>query len=85
VRRGQYGGHGRRCGSHRRAVPVPDDLGPGSGELGLQRLHLLLQREDGTHATIDGVPEPKVRLVHQAVRRVGALALVHLLHTDEDY
>ena len=78
MRRGEHGGHRRRGGGGR-AVPVPDDLGPDGGELGLQRLHLLLQGEDGAHAAVDGVPEPQVRLVHEAVRRVGALALVHLL------
>lgn len=75
VRRGEHRGHRRG----RRTAAVPDDLGPDGGELGLQRLHLLLQGEDGAHAAVDGVPEPQVRLVHQAVRRVGALALVHLL------
>ena len=78
MRRGEHGGHRRRRGGGR-AVPVPDDLGPDGGELGLQRLHLLLQGEDGAHAAVDGVPEPQVRFVHEAVRRVGALALVHLL------
>lgn len=60
-------------------VPVLEDLGPHRLQLGLQRVHLLLQQGDGAHAAVHRIPQPEVRLVHQAARCVRPLPLRHLL------
>ncbi|XP_037406777.1 uncharacterized protein LOC119269120 [Triticum dicoccoides] len=59
--------------------PEPDHLGLRQRELGLQRLHLPLQRRDGADAAVDGVAHARVHLVHQAAHRVAPVLRWNLL------